>query len=299
MKDLIIGGASGYTWTQLKNWVRSIKATNFDGDIGIVITDVTKDTIDKLNEEGVKIFAYGKQNASGGFDSQSRGAPHVERFFYIWNAINKLSEYDHLIVTDTRDVIFQENPKEYLKKSSSILNDRLIICSSEGLKYKDEPWGNNNLLEAFGPYFHDIHKDNMIYNVGTIAGEYETVCDILLLIFQMSINRPIPIVDQAVFNFLISYEPFISKTIKTDSVDAWAAQLGTTIHAVESGVGDLGMMIKNNPTQMIKYQMMYNDDQPTIDDNGFVYNKSGVKFTIVHQYDRVAGLKDKIDRRYA
>jgi hypothetical protein len=37
-KDLIIGGASNYTWDQLKFWVNSIKKTGFDGDIVIVGT---------------------------------------------------------------------------------------------------------------------------------------------------------------------------------------------------------------------------------------------------------------------
>ena len=30
-KDLIIGGASGYTWDQLKFWVNSIKKSGFTG----------------------------------------------------------------------------------------------------------------------------------------------------------------------------------------------------------------------------------------------------------------------------
>ena len=68
-KALIIGGAANYGWNELKNWVRSIKATGYDGDIALVITNVTKETLDKLTEEGVTTFAYGKQNADGGYEA--------------------------------------------------------------------------------------------------------------------------------------------------------------------------------------------------------------------------------------
>ena len=42
-----------------------------------------------------------------------------------------------------------------------------LIFSSESILYKDEPWGDNNLMETFGPYIHDIFKENEIYNVGS------------------------------------------------------------------------------------------------------------------------------------
>jgi hypothetical protein len=52
-KDLIIGGASGYTWDQLKYWVNSIQLSGFAGDVVLVATNITKETIDKLTSKGV------------------------------------------------------------------------------------------------------------------------------------------------------------------------------------------------------------------------------------------------------
>ena len=43
-KDLIIGGASGYNWDQLKYWVNSINKTGFKGDVVIVATKDRKST---------------------------------------------------------------------------------------------------------------------------------------------------------------------------------------------------------------------------------------------------------------
>ena len=287
-KDIIIGGASNYSWEHLKYWVNSIAKSGFTGDVILIATNITKETIDKLSERGVKVSLYGKRQEDGSFKADSKGAPHVERFFYIWNTLNQLNknEYRYVITTDTRDVVFGKNPSDWLRAN---LKHKMLVCSSEGLKYEDEPWGNQNLLETFGPFFHNILKGNLIYNVGTIAGEFDYVKDLLLMIFQMSINRPIPIVDQAVFNFLIQQEPHKDVIHKATNKDRWAVQLGTSLAAVKSGHGDIGKICQQNPTELISYQMKYTDDQPDVDN---------LDFTIIHQYDRVNGLKDKIEKLY-
>ena len=292
-KDLIIGGASNYTWDQLKYWVNSIKKSGFDGDIVIVGTNLKKATIEKLNSEGVILSLYGRTNADGDVVAPNNNAPHVERFFYLWNYLNGIEpgQYENVITTDTRDVVFQTNPSKWLEDN---MMGPLLVASSEGMRYKNEPWGNHNLLEAFGPFFHNILKEKTIYNVGTLAGEFETLKGLLSFIFHLSVNRPIPIVDQAVFNFILNQPPFCFDTLLTNNSDAWAIQLGTTIGAVESGKGDLGMMFMSDPS---KYQEIYEDNQPVIED-GVVKNTEGTPYCIVHQYDRVNGLREQIERIY-
>lgn len=298
-KDLIIGGASNYGWDQLKYWVNSIKRSGFSGDIVLVATNITKETIEKLLSENVKLSLYGKQDENGNFVAHSNGAPHVERFFYIWNFLKDHGdEYDYVITTDTRDVIFQLNPTIWLDEMISGGYDGLV-AASEGLKYEDEPWGNNNLKEAFGPFFHDIYKDAMIYNVGTIAGEVAYVKDLLFMIFQMSINRPIAIVDQAVYNVLLQQKPLSEYVKFTTNIDGWSIQLGTTIGAIKSGKGDIGMSVMRDPSKLKVYESKYSDEQPVITEDGHVLNSKGDKFVIVHQYDRVNGLADKIKELYS
>jgi hypothetical protein len=292
-KDLIIGGASGYGWNELKYWVNSIKSSGFKGDIALVATNIEVEDIQKLIEEGVMLSVYGNRMPNGGFQVQSSGAPHVERFFYIWNYLNMTTEkYRYVISTDTRDVVFQTNPSQWLEDN---VTSRFLVASSEGIRYKNENWGNQNLHEAFGPFFHNLYKENVIYNVGTIAGNLEYVKSLMLMIFQLSINRPIPIVDQAVYNVLISTIPWHYDTLFTINEDAWAIQLGTTIEAIKSGKGDLGMKYKNN---IEEYLEKYEDTQPKLVD-GYVVNEDGNKFCIVHQYDRALEWKDSIIERYS
>lgn len=297
-KDLIIGGASNYTWDQLKYWVNSIQKSGFTGDVVLVATNITKETIDKLTSKGVILELYGNKDDAGNITAHSNGAPHVERFFYIWNYLNNhKDDYDYVITTDTRDVVFQSNPTIWL--DDCVLEGyESVIVSSEGMKYEDEPWGSNNLRETFGPFFHNLYKSSVIFNVGTIAGLSDYVRDILFMIFQMSINRPIPIVDQAVFNVLLQQRPFRDVTKYTYNSDGWAIQLGTTIEAIRSGAGDIGMNVAQDPSQLIIYQKKYFDEQPDIDEAGFVVNKQGKRFVIVHQYDRTRAWKDKIMEKY-
>lgn len=307
-KNLIIGAAYNYDWNQLKYWVNSIKKTGFEGDVVIVGSNLKKDTIDKLTSRGVKLCLYGKQESNGDVVSQQAAAPHVERFFHIWNFLDSvgINEYGYVITTDTRDVIFQKDPVEWLQSqtiSSSTdmgMIDHILVCSSEGMRYANEPWGNKNLLEAFGPFFHNKLKNKLIYNVGTIAGDYDTVRGMMLMIFQMSINRPIPIVDQAVFNFLINTDPYDRIAYKTSNFDAWAIQLGTSFAAVESGRGDLG---KQYIFRLVdEYDKIYEDTQPKICENGYVSyapnEEYDEKFVIVHQWDRVPSLAEKIETLY-
>lgn len=292
-KDLIIGGASNYSWDQLKYWVNSIRKSGFTGDVAIVGTNMNAATIKKLTDEGVILSLYGKQNANGDIVAPQNGAPHVERFFYLWNFLESTKEeYNNVITTDTRDVIFQSNPSEWLDNN---LITHFLVASSEGMRYKNEPWNNTNLIETFGPFFHDKLKEGFIFNVGTIAGDFKLVKGLLSFIFHLSVNRAIPVVDQAVYNFILRQPPYTDDTLFTNNGDGWAIQLGTTLGAVKSGKGDLGMMFQTNAD---KYQEIYEDNQPVVE-NGIVKTNDGKPYVIVHQYDRVNGLREEIERMYS
>lgn len=292
-KDLIIGGASGYKYDDVKYWINSIKKSGFEGDIALVVTNISLNELEKIAEKGVNILAYGQKDAKGNYSSNSQMPPHVERFFHIWNYLNTTKEeYDFVITTDVRDVVFQRNPVNFLRGDTFTG----FVAAGEGLAYEDEPWGRNNYQQAFGPFFYDQIKDKEICNVGVMAGEMSLVRDMLLMILQLSVNRPIPIVDQAVYNFILNTDVFKNHTEFFSNGSGWACNLGTTLPAIASGAGDIGQ--NNNPTAQIIYQTKYMADQPVISEDGVVYNAHDMPFYIVHQYDRVAGLADKIRTKY-
>ncbi len=299
MKDLIIGGASNYEWFHLRNWVKSIKASGFTGDIVLVGTNMKEATIQELVKQGVKLMLYGTKNENGDFEAPQNGIePHVERFFYIWNYLSSVEQdYRYVIATDTRDVIFQSNPSEWCEKHLQKIYS--FAAQSEGLAYQHEPWGSNNFLETFGPYFHQLYKDRTIFNVGVIAGESGIMRDLMMMIFQMAVNRPIRICDQAVFNFIVNLEPYASEFFRCGHSDGFAVNLGTTEAAIHAGYGDIGALAKTDPNVLKEYASTYQDTQPIIDLLGNVVEQDTQKpFVILHQYDRVPELKKVIDDKY-
>lgn len=294
-KDLLIGGISNYTYDIVKYWINSAKKSGFDGHIVLTATNIKAEDIKKISAAGVIIAPYGHEDAEGNYTNHSQMPPHVDRFLAIWNFIRTCDiDYRYVITTDVRDVVFQKNPSEFLTNSLELDYQNLVV-SGEGLAYKDEPWGNNNYIQAFGPFFHEIIKNKQIYNVGVIAGKKEIMIDLLVTLLQLSINRPINVVDQAVFNFILDLKSYKRRTLFMSNDGEWNINLGTTLAAIQSGAGDIGQ--RNDPTAQITYQMKYLCNQPTIKD-GIVYNSFGAKTYIVHQYDRVAGLVDEIRKKY-
>ena len=108
----------------------------------------------------------------------------------------------------------------------------------------------------------------------------------------MLFRSPIPVVDQAMFNFLIRQSPIVDTTLLSTNITGWAIQLGTTRRAVESGAGDLG---KNG--DLAYYDRVYKDLQPKFDGSS-VKTPSGADYCIVHQWDRVPEIKEWVEKTY-
>ena len=263
-KNLIIGGFTNYNTNQLKPWVLSAKIHAGDnGDVVLVYGNASDETLNWLESQGVILVPM----------LQVQGVPiHVLRFLSIHNfLVNHWKQYDYVVTTDVKDVYFQTDPFKFLV-------DRKLVIASEGLKYKDEPWGNENLHQAYGQYVYEEFKNNEIFNVGTFGGKSEYVKDMVFHIFTNGVNRPIPIVDQAVFNVLINTQPFKDVVTKTTQ---WAAELGTIM----------------DPSKIASFRPNLLFPEPVWED-GLLKDWTGLTFPIVHQYDRVPVLKEFIQKKY-
>lgn len=270
-KDLIIGGCTNYGINQLKPWVLSINEV-CDENVHkvMVVGNATKETRDWLVKQGFEIF-----------DMLQINAPvHVARFLSIYEYLrNNYLKYRYVVTTDVKDVFFQYSPFNWLQEN---LGSCKLVAGSEGMYYKDEPWGNENLMQTYGTYIYEQFKDNKIYNVGTIGGDAEYVKDLVFNIFTNAVNRPIAIVDQAVYNVLIQTQPFFDVIKFADQVDGWACQAGTTV----------------DPSKIEHFRPFLTEEEPQFD-NGVVWTSERDMFAIVHQYDRVPEWKKIIEAKYA
>ena len=267
--NLIIGGFTNYGINQLKPWVLSAKeVADENTDVVLCHGNASRETIEWLNENGVVTQVM----------EQVPNIPvHVLRFLSIYGYLTRYwDSYDYVVTTDVKDVYFQTDPFEKLQ-------GKKLVVASEGLLYKDEPWGNENLLQAYGTYVYDRFKNNEIFNVGTFGGQSDYVRDMVFHIFTNGINRPIPIVDQAVFNVLVNTQPFKDNVCITRD---WACELGTVM----------------DPSKIEQFKPNLLFDVPTFED-GLVKNprrshSSKDPFPIVHQYDRVPEIKKFVQEKY-
>ena len=263
-KNLIIGGCTNYGINQLKPWVLSINEVCDENTEKVMVFGVGTDETRKwLIDQGFLVVEM----------AQVPNIPvHVLRFLSIYHYLRDTwQDYNYVITTDVKDVYFQTDPFKFLV-------DRKLVIASEGLKYKDEPWGNENLLQAYGPYIYQQFKDNEIFNVGTFGGQSEYVKDMVFHIFTNGINRPIPICDQAVFNVLLNTQPF--KDVVTKTIQ-WAAELGTIM----------------DPSKIAKFRPNLLFAEP-VWENGLLKDVNGHIFPIVHQYDRVPELKAFVQKKF-
>jgi hypothetical protein len=200
------------------------------------------------------------------------------RFLSIYEYLrHNWAKYKFVTTTDVKDVYFQEDPNREVERCCSESGYELLVASEE-LRYKDEPWGNENLMQAYGPYIHEQFKNNTIYNVGTFGGQSEQVKDMVFNIFTNAINRPIGICDQAVFNVLLSVQPYKDMVCRTYN---WACEAGTVA----------------DPTKIASFRPNLLGYEPVFE-NGIVYTHDRYVYPIVHQYDRVPEWKSFVQKKY-
>lgn len=273
-KDLIIGAFSNYNdYNVLKPWVQSIKDTGFEGDIVLIAIDVGHVITDILKQNGVIVVR----------DNNEQGERiHMLRFLHIYNYIkNNPNVYRYVITTDVRDVVFQKNPSKYLESNEHFPFTKDLIIQSEAIKIKDEAWNRDNIIKNFGHYFYDAVKDCPVYNVGIIAGEPDYVRDMCFSVYQMSLNRPDWVADQAAFNMIVNFQPWTNHIKFATLGDAWAINAHVT----------------NKPDQLEEFGPYLLEKRPYMD-AGLVKNSDGEPFVIVHQYDRVPEWTEYYSKKY-
>ena len=297
-KDLIVGVVDKYNWNQIKHWANSIKKSGFTGNKALIVYNMDAPTVKKLTDEGFMMIGCGHYDEKTGFThDNSRGSVMVDRFFHLYGFLNVLSEpVNNVIMTDVRDVIFQDNPSNWLEDNLTLADN--LIVGSENLKYKDEHWGRNNLQQAFGPYFLETHGNNEIYCAGVIAGKRDTIRDLSLNVWLIchGLNPHVPGgggPDQAALNILLQMESYKHKTNFTNPSDRWVVHVGTSMPAIKAGSGGIGEEYKINPN--IHLPFVREIDYNVINNEIHV---NGKKVTIVHQWDRVPEWKELFTNKF-
>lgn len=288
-KDIVIGCITGYNFDKIKYWVNSLDRSGFTGIKVVMCYNIPFEVAEELAKRNYTILAFGQDKTNGNLVYQHP----VERPFnicldrfahipYFLNRFENKEQFRYVIATDVRDVIFQSNPSTWLEEN---IGDKKINVACESLVYKDESWGRENLRLSFGPLIYERMKDNLIYNAGTISGEFNTMLDFMTNIFLSCGGAPANVPggggpDQAALNVLLSMQPYKDITNFAMSEDGYAAQLGTTGPQISDRYGQY--LVEPSPIM--------------VDD--LVCTSSGKPFALVHQYDRVPEWKNILEKKY-
>ena len=257
MKDLVISAIANYLPEKIKIYVESLNDSGFEGDKIMICYNLPSETIEYLTTKGWECYG-----------AELQGHPHMKRLIDMWWFLqNDERKWNRIITTDVRDIVWQTNPSNWLFEN---LKSEIIVAS-ECIKNEDEPWAHKNIHEGYGPIFWDSIKQNVVANVGVIAGKYQSVKDLLQLVWLVSqAGDTRHFTDQSALNLIIN-NSLLSNKIQLNS--DFALQVDT--------------LTKDNRFEKKTYSI----------ENEIVMNGE-IPYVLVHQYDRNEELKYLIENKY-
>lgn len=283
MKDVLIGCITNYTFDKIQYFVNSIDRTTFSGYKVMIVYNVPFSTVEELQKRNWIVIAFDKDEDKKSYKYKDNFRIMCDRQLHYHQTLEQLNEefgdLRYVMAIDPKDVVFQYNPSEWLEKN---MGNKKINVGCESLKYKDEPWGKNNLTESFGEHVYERCKDNLIFNCGTVAGDWKTMSQLFLNIYLMCIGSPNQTPDQAALNILLSMDVYKSVTRFTMSEEGWACQAGTTVDE---------KVLKTSMNKLV-------EPQPYLDSD-IVKTSKGIPYALVHQYDRIPSWKEVIENKYS
>jgi hypothetical protein len=235
--NLLIGAISdNYSIDDISDWVET---TNFKNVDRVLLLYNPNNTIlsEYLKKNNVIILSpnfnfwgedinFFETNTGNNTLENSYNLIHNIRFFHIWNYLDSVKEiYNKVIITDVKDVYFNDNP-------FSDLEDNKLTATSEIITYKNEEWNKQHLMVNLGIIGLTTLLNKPVYNVGVFGGSIQLVQDICSDIYLLSIGK-FKVADQTSFNYLIQ--------TKYKEVTNFTETLAIHLHVVNAGLVNIDL----------------------------------------------------------
>jgi hypothetical protein len=293
-RNLVIGAALGYNANHLNPFIRTLRATGYSGDIVFFVAhDVDEELLDYLKSFDVKairiqtflswipkplrIRRFSKhlrfihknyyQFLRSLFKDDQKFLRAVgrtstwflsiacSRYFYYYDYIVKnASSYEHIMLSDVKDVVFQTDP--FLN-----VHERKIYYAIENpkVRIKDQPGNDKWVKVLFGEQIHEELAGEKISCSGTTLAHVSCMLPYLEEMIKILASNSYKIpglfgYDQGAHNYLV-----------------WK-ELIPDAKLVANREGPITTM----------YTSEYDDF--LMDKDGFMLNDDGSKVSIIHQY---------------
>jgi hypothetical protein len=276
-KNAVVGVSVNFDQHQLKNFILSFRENNKIDDIILFVDAINLLILKECFIDYNVIFK------TYNFYEFVETPVHNTRYIKYLEFLSDCTEYKHIFLSDTKDVIFQANPFENLP-------DEFLYLFKEdsNVKIADDYYYNSWwIYSAYGQDMLNTIGGNNIICSGTILGSYNEIIKLLALVKEeftkikkdkLDVFKN-TILDQAIINYLGYMILHDNKNVTFKPNGDVIGTLGATVGAVPK---DDGSFPVTDSILMNGYSIMINSMIPSI----------------IHQYDRHAGLKSLFDNRY-
>jgi hypothetical protein len=259
-RRLIVGSAYGYLPHQMRPFVESLRASGFAGDVFIIVDFWSWRLRSYLRRYNVMTIPT--------WSTRRLHGPHATYRYQIYARLARQNRgrYDEMMVTDTRDVLFQRHP--FADIASAACH---FYVEHPTLTIGKEPTNLRWAREFLPPEQVPILSTHRISCCGIVIGGMPSMNEYLDRMAADLLTIPVKIraiggADTSVHNRLVFMNGGVSGVL------------------VENDVHVATMGLQSNYL---------------VGDDGLVRTIDGDAPAILHQYDRVPHVKAVIDRRYS
>lgn len=258
-------------------YIRSFFKNVFDSDLVIITHEMSEDVESTLLETGVfEVVRVPAAEAS---------FLYRDRHLAYWKYLNSHGhKYKHVISTDSRDVVFQTNPFNWISEWKSRYDniqgrhdflEHFVILAAEGFKMSQSGFA---CIEHFEferdvprPYLKE-DRNRSVLNGGTFLGSSRAMQDWHFLVWITSIKTIGRCTDQATVNWLMYY---------LDEDDTYQISHPQRDHLCLTGEG-----VKEGAVE------------PILKTDGKLYSPQGKLYCMIHQWDRLQYLREDVLAHY-
>lgn len=279
--DCVMGVVKGYGWPELRNYAISLARCGFRGHKILFYEDLAPQALEKLTSLGFILIPFetpGDIRAANCSPDDPIAWTKFLRYRHkpvIDFLRSRPNVYRYVVLVDVRDLIFQNNPSDWLEENMYF--PFRLIGAGEGSKIKHQPH-NNEWIKYVSPSDYNWLCEEEIVCAGTLAGDQEIMLEALAILD--SVANAIPDLragEQGVLNYIVRKAPLKAIFRIPRMSEGWAAT--------------------GFPSKRWVYGAYTTDESPIYSEDMVVLAPQAREpFVIVHQYDREIVWRDTINK---
>jgi len=268
--NLILGTIENYAFYEIEPFLATLRETGFDGRLCMLCgPNISSRTIRRIRASGAEVIPYRPKFpfVQDPHPDAPRSLPepiHIynyRHFLYYDYLLKHGGEFENVMLTDVRDVVFQRDPFEF-----PIAGKLHVAMENRGIPVGACPYTSSWMLAGYGAKVLERFRDDELSCAGTTIGPAPLVLRYLeLMLEQIALMKDAyNCADQAAHNVLL-HEGRLGRVAKSYNFEGPILTVGS-------------------------------EPRYRLDDHHRLANRDGSVIAVIHQYDRHPALARRIDR---